>query len=76
MNLAHRPPSECLRCRGRLEIGFTLDEGHGRYSVSRLIAGEPVRSFWFGLKLGRTRKQPVATYRCRSCGMLEHYAND
>jgi hypothetical protein len=59
-----------------MEVGFTLDEGYGTYSVSRWIAGEPVRSIWMGLKLRGRKKQPVATYRCRSCGLLEHYATD
>ena len=76
MSAIHRPPAECLRCRGRMEVGFTLDEGYGVYHVARWIAGEPVRSFWMGLKIRGRDKLAVTTYRCRSCGLLEHYAGD
>lgn len=69
-----RPPSTCLRCNGRLETGFTLDESHGTYHPSRWVEGEPAKSFWIGLKIRGRRKLAISIYRCRSCGLLEHYA--
>ncbi len=56
--------------------GFVVDEGYGTVTVGDWVAGEPVKSFWAGLKLkGRTRLR-IATWRCRRCGFLESYAPD
>jgi hypothetical protein len=59
-----------------MERGFVVDEGYGTVTVGDWVAGEPVKSFWAGLKLkGRTRLS-IATWRCRRCGFLESYAPD
>jgi hypothetical protein len=59
-----------------MERGFVVDEGYGTVTVGEWVAGEPVKSFWAGLKLkGRTRLG-IATWRCRRCGFLESYAPD
>lgn len=58
-----------------MEAGFIIDVGYGKTAVPRWAAGEPVSSFWSnGLKLRGKEQLPVTTYRCRSCGYLESYA--
>ena len=65
---------DCPRCSGSMEPGFLVDEGYGKRTVSKWVAGEPRRSFWIGLKLRGSEQIEVATYRCRRCGFLESYA--
>ena len=64
----------CIRCSGEMDPGFLLDEGHGKRYVARWVAGEPRKSFWFGLSLKGRQPLAVSTYRCRRCGYLESYA--
>ena len=65
----------CIRCQGSMTRGFFLQEtpGHSR-TTAQWVEGEPVRSFWTGLKLGGRTKMPVETWRCGRCGYLESYA--
>jgi hypothetical protein len=67
-------PSDCPRCGGTMEPGYVVDEGYGNRTVAKWIAGEPVRSMWFGLTLRGKDKLDITTYRCRRCGYLESYA--
>jgi hypothetical protein len=57
-----------------MERGFVLDQAHGQVTVAQWVAGEPVRSFWIGLKLRGRARLEVATWRCRRCGFLERWA--
>ena len=69
-------PGSCPKCAGAMERGFVVDQGYGVVTVGEWVPGEPVKSFWTGLKLpGKTRLK-VATWRCRRCGFLESYAPD
>ena len=66
-------PSECPKCRSRMQPGYLLDRGpHGRL-VSAWVEGEPSRSFWTGLTLP-PRRHETRTWRCTRCGYLESYA--
>ena len=57
--------------------GFVLDHGHANAgSQQKWVEGEPVRSFWTGLKTKDRDKFHVRTYRCERCGYLESYATD
>ncbi|MCP4249985.1 MAG: hypothetical protein GY778_23335 [bacterium] len=66
----------CPRCGESMEIGFMLDANAGKNSAepARWAEGEPVVSFWFGVRNPIKRK--VQTYRCTACGYLESYANE
>ena len=68
-------PTECRRCRGRMEQGFLFDfmGEHGR-TVAQWMAGVPTKSFWTGIKMDTDRLLPVGAFRCISCGLLELYA--
>jgi hypothetical protein len=58
-----------------MEPGFVVDKGH--YSMpneQEWLEGEPVKSFWLGLKTKGRERHPVRTYRCERCGYLESYA--
>jgi hypothetical protein len=44
------------------------------YATSTWVEGEPVKSIWLGLKIRGRRRVKVTSLRCRSCGLLEHYA--
>ena len=66
---------ECPRCGGRLIEGFVIDRGdHNAKQLQKWFEGEPVRSFWVGLKTSGRDSFTVQTYRCDRCGYLESYA--
>lgn len=67
-------PTECFRCRGRLEVGFLVDFTSGGQQVQRWLAGEPRVSRWIGLKVDSKDLVEVRTYRCQKCGLLESHA--
>lgn len=66
---------ECLRCKTPMEKGFVADGNRSGDAQQRWDAGEPVSTFWSGLKVDRKHELPVITLRCPKCGMLESYAN-
>ncbi len=57
-----------------MERGFVIDGHQNGYSQERWTPGEPVQSFWTGLKLQKEKLVPVTTFRCPVCGYLESYA--
>lgn len=67
--------SACPKCQGSMTRGFLLEQNanHG-YEPAKWVEGEPVKSFWFGLKLKGRSKLSVETWRCGRCGFLENYA--
>ena len=65
---------KCLRCEGKMEDGFLLDEGHGRRWSLRWVAGLPVRAFFTGVKVRDKRRHRVEADRCCDCGWLDLYA--
>ena len=71
--MSERAP-KCPKCGPAMEEGFVLDERHHGVSQSAWVEGEPVPSFWRGLKLSGQRRLKVATFRCSKCGYLESYA--
>jgi hypothetical protein len=68
-------PATCPKCSGRMEEGFVLDRTHGGNLQATWVRGEPVKSFWTGLKLKRESMVPVTTFRCSGCGYLESFAS-
>jgi hypothetical protein len=57
-------------CNVTIELGHMPDAGTGRtYQIPKGVAGEPVKSLCWGLKV--TAPLPVLTYRCPNCGCLE-----
>lgn len=68
-------PKDCLRCQGKMELGFVLDRGpHHVVRTQDWVQGEPERSFWSGIKTRGKDKYSVRTFRCERCGYLEAYA--
>ena len=66
---------QCLRCGGTLIEGFIVDQAQGgAATVPSWVEGAPERSVWTGVKLGGKSQLDVASWRCRSCGLLENYA--
>ena len=73
----NQPLINCPRCEGLMEEGFILDHGH--YDAKRVntwVEGEPVKSFWSGLKVKDKQQFAVRTFRCAGCGYLESYATE
>jgi hypothetical protein len=64
----------CPKCQGQMEPGFMPDTTYGGHLTTSWVEGEPVKSFWVGLKLGDKRRIPIRTDRCTKCGYLESYA--
>ena len=57
--------------------GFVLDHGDANATMQqKWIEGEPVKSFWLGLKTKGRDAYEVRTYRCDKCGYLESYAKE
>ena len=58
-----------------MEPGYIIAQGdRGSRAVPTWAGGEPIKSFWTGLKVKKAEQREVATYRCRRCGYLESYA--
>lgn len=71
----HHPVINCPKCQGLMEEGFVLDRGH--YDTRRVntwVEGEPVKSFWSGIKVKNKLQFEVKTFRCGGCGYNESYA--
>lgn len=66
---------QCVKCGGSMSRGFLLQQNanHAHDTIS-WVEGEPVKSFWRGLKLGGKAQYSVETWRCSRCGLLESYA--
>lgn len=55
--------------------GFVLDRGdHNSRNLQKWVEGEPLKSFWLGLRTKGRETYEVTTYRCDRCGYLESYA--
>jgi predicted nucleic-acid-binding Zn-ribbon protein len=67
-------PSECPKCSGRMEEGFTLDHTRNGQTAAKWVEGQPQKSFWVGVKAPSGATHPIATFRCSRCGYLESYA--
>lgn len=68
---------KCPRCGGTMEQGFVLDRAHGdALRTQEWLEGEPVKSFWSGIKTKGKERHPVQSFRCERCGYLESYAID
>lgn len=69
-----KPPEKCLKCGGRMEEGFVLDQSHARRLVSKWVAGKPEVSFFMGANIDGREQHEIRSYRCIVCGFLESYA--
>jgi hypothetical protein len=67
-------PLECPRCRAQMENGYVVDVTDSGPRQQVWHPGEPVPSFWVGLKMKRDQCVLVTTLRCPGCGYLESYA--
>lgn len=73
----HHPVINCPKCQGLLEEGFIIDRGDNNMgTVNTWVEGEPVKSFWSGVKTKNKEQFQVKTFRCANCGFLENYAID
>ena len=71
----NQPAINCPKCQGLMEEGFVLDRGHYDIKgVNTWVEGEPVKSFWSGIKVKDKQQFKVKTFRCAGCGYLESYA--
>jgi ribosomal protein S27AE len=64
----------CPKCGGAMVDGYIADHTHGGAAVAAWREGEPKKSIWVGLKLGKTAPIEISTWRCKRCGFLESYA--
>ena len=65
----------CAKCGGGMRRGFVLDNtDQAAFKQACWVAGEPVKSFWTGLKVPKDAMIPIVTLRCDRCGFLESYA--
>ena len=63
----------CKRCEKEMVEGFIPDATYGGNTRSAWVPGEPVSSWWRGLKLP-DEGYWVKAFRCPSCGSLELFA--
>jgi len=65
----------CPKCQGSMDPGFIATKNHDASRGTQFwVEGEPVRSFWFGLRVKGKTQLEVQTFRCSRCHFLEHYA--
>ena len=68
----------CPECGAKMTAGFIPDATYGQILQSHWYAGEPENSKFLGLtaglKVDRTRMQPIHAFRCDDCGRLFFYA--
>ncbi len=67
----------CPRCGKRMEAGYLLGRSSDRGGYGPMtswVEGQPVRSWWFGIRTKGRRVLTTSTYRCTGCGYLESYA--
>ena len=64
----------CVKCGGKMEEGFVVDQTYGGVASPEWAGGFPERSIWTGVKMKGRERYAVATYRCGACGYLEAYA--
>jgi predicted RNA-binding Zn-ribbon protein involved in translation (DUF1610 family) len=69
-----QPVRICPKCGGSMFEGFMQDVAHGVIRQARWVEGEPVKSFWTGVKTVGKRQFNATTYRCERCGFLESFA--
>jgi hypothetical protein len=67
-------PVDCLRCHAQMVVGYVADGTHSGFAQQNWSPGEPIPSFWMGLKMKKDEIVPVITLRCPRCGYLESYA--
>ncbi len=68
---------ECSKCGGTMLQGFIFDRGHLEFRTQQLwVAGEPIESFWSGVKTSGRDAYKVEAYRCRACDRLEFYTTE
>ena len=66
---------DCPKCGGGMVDGYVVDFGDsGARTIPSWREGEPRKSIWMGLKLGKTNPIEITTWRCSRCGYLESYA--
>lgn len=70
---------DCMKCGGRMEMGFILDHAHSMMAQSHWVSGEAEQMQFLGLRwAGVTTRgktvRTVDTYRCTRCGYLESYS--
>ena len=74
-----RNDTECLRCGGRLEPGFSRDATHGGNLPQVWIPGKPVFGIFGGLKVTRTAVREglfLEAWRCAGCAHVEWFARE
>ncbi len=72
-------PAKCPGCGGRMEEGFIPDITRNAVLPSCWHPGPPEKATFFGLPVGTKidskRMQPIRTWRCSSCGLLQSFAH-
>lgn len=67
---------KCLRCQGRMTLGFVLDRGDANAKGRQYwFQGIPQKSWWQGIRTSDLPTAPTVTYRCDKCGYLESYTD-
>lgn len=58
-----------------MEEGFIIDRAdYNIGTVNTWVEGEPVKSFWSGIKTKDKQQFEVKSFRCANCGYVESYA--
>lgn len=67
--------SLCPKCQGEMVQGYVEDRADSQVFTSHWISGLPVKEILSGIK-SKSKRIPIGTFRCRSCGFLEFYARE
>lgn len=71
---------KCSECGVGMETGFLIEKGHGgEESLTEWHPGEvEFKTFLglnFGIRIQKSKKLKVKTYRCPKCGVLRSFAD-
>jgi len=58
-----------------MQEGFVVDQTYANSSVEAWVAGAPEKGTFGIPDVVEKEQHRIHTLRCRSCGLLEHYAN-
>ena len=67
-------PTECPKCKAKMELGFMPDSTPGGVLATKWVAGDPTRNWLGDITIKGKTLVPIVTYRCQTCGYLESYA--
>ena len=69
-------PIPCILCGSPTQAGYVPDNARNSFHQSYWAAGDPVPSFWYGIKRPLGPCFALHAYRCATCGYVMFFATE